>query len=575
MSNRRKIIKENRELDPFSYMADRIAVNTEDDVWEEEPVSFREFVESPDFLDLKFDPETGRGCRPKIMEYGEAIVADNVREAILLLGKGSGKGFISSIIHAYGIYECLCLRDPQKYYGLAPGSALYFVNTARNEKQAKKVFFKEFTAKIKGCPWFDGKYDEPGVDTISFIKNVEALSANSQAYGWLGYNTIRWIGDELAFFLVDDKNEMSESRAEECWEAAYGSCQTRFPEHYKMVGITTPRDEGDFVMTKVEELKERMKEDKDTFFAQAATWDIHPKLTKDDFKHAFKRNYRRAMRDFGAVPTGVIDSFWGESEFFVDNVCDVCKKCIIYKERKESTDIYACYSNMNCKANPYVGNGKFREWFFPLIDMEYHIHFDLSISGDRVGFTLGHSSGTKQVQIDKYELEVMKEKKKIKVRDDCYYIERPIIIIDAVGFISPHSGQDPLLIRNGEIYYDGILNHIIYQLKDRGFNIVGVTFDRFQSHHIKQTLEEKDYEVDLVSCDRTDEVPVQAKLAVIENRVLYPYSKLLCKEAVNLQYVGKKVDHPKNGSKDVWDSFASVIYKCEDSSFVSGPFVGL
>jgi hypothetical protein len=46
--------------------------------------------------------------------------------------------------------------------------------------------------------------------------------------------------------------------------------------------------------------------------------------------------------------------------------------------------------------------------------------------------------------------------------------------------------------------------------------------------------------------DRNDEVPSQAKDTLTENRVIYPYSLLLCREAKHLKYInGKKIDHAK------------------------------
>jgi hypothetical protein len=49
---------------------------------------------------------------------------------------------------------------------------------------------------------------------------------------------------------------------------------------------------------------------------------------------------------------------------------------------------------------------------------------------------------------------------------------------------------------------------------------------------------------------------------------------LLCREAKFLKYInGKKIDHAKGESKDLWDGFAGVIYNCEINDGGQGAFV--
>ena len=487
-----------------------------------------------------------------------------------LYPENSGKDYISSILHLYGIYLCLCMYSPQQYYGLSPGSPIYFVNTARNDKQAKKVFFAQFKAHLNNCPWFAGKHGPPGVDTVVFNKNIEALSANSQAFAWLGFNVIQWVGDELAFFLVNDSDDESDSRAEDCWEAAFGSCKTRFPEHYKMIGITTPRYDDDFVMKRFYELQKR----EDGYSIQMATWDVHPNLTIADYKNEISRNYRRAMRDFGAQPSGVIESFWPDSDYVENHPCELCKNCPVYHSRETNTNHYCCEEYDECLANAYIGNGEFRNWFTPG-SHEYMIHFDLSKNKDRTSFTISHVESYIDMELDGFQIKILEEKGDY-VDDTMKYVEKPIIKVDCIGVISPASQRDSQLVKNGEIYYDGILNCIIKKLIDKGFDIVKVTMDSYQSHHFKQTLEDYGLETELISLDRTDEVPVAAKLAITEERVIYPYNYILCDEAKHLKYIkSKKVDHARGGGKDAWDGFAGSIYNCEQSSESSGAFEGL
>jgi hypothetical protein len=159
---------------------------------------------------------------------------------------------------------------------------------------------------------------------------------------------------------------------------------------------------------------------------------------------------------------------------------------------------------------------------------------------------------------------------------DDRFVERPIIKTDAIGHVSPGSEYDPILLMNGEIHYDSVLLHLIFALTDRGFDIVKVTFDRYQSHYIKQTLEAKGYEVEYISLDRNDEIPSSAQQTIVENRVEYPYHSILCREAKHLKHInGKKVDHVKKESKDVWDGWAGTIYNCEEGDSGIGTWIGM
>lgn len=555
-------------FNPFQEIASGMARNTEEGFyWEEEPVDIVTFVEDKRFLNQKWDGR--RGCRPKIKEVIKNVIKSHVRESILLLGKGAGKDYLSSIIHLYGIYKSLCMSDPQAYYKLSPGSPIYFVNTARNDTQAKKVFFTQFKGLLENCLWFRGKYQQPTSAEVRFDKGITALSANSQAYGWLGYNTIQWVGDELAFFLENDQREDSESRAEECWEAAFGSCKTRFPKNYKMIGITTPRYDDDFVMNKFVELSSRP----DGYVAKGATWDMNPNLTKEDFRHRLTMDYRRTMRDFGAEPMGMIDGFWNDPDFIEDNVCEECRQCEVYQNRNNNRDDYICRTYDECFRNPYLGNGKFAEWFVPESGVEYYMHFDLSKNKDRLAFCMGHVADIIQVKLDEFAIHEKFGEEKNEVEEDELFVEKSLINIDLLSWIDPRSHFDVEMLRNKEIHYDSIYKKLIVSLKDKGFNIVKISFDQFQSVYIKQRIDDLGIETELLSTDRTDEIPNESKEAFIENRVNYPYVRMLCREAKNLIVKkGNKVDHPPGGSKDAFDSVSCVIHSCDETVLQDGLF---
>jgi hypothetical protein len=259
--------------------------------------------------------------------------------------------------------------------------------------------------------------------------------------------------------------------------------------------------------------------------------------------------------------------------------CETCHQCPVYQRRKEYGDIHSCLEYEGCTVNAYKGNGYWHDWFQPPKENNsFWMHFDLAKSRDRIGFALGQTVGEVKIEMDSYKLKERAERDKdfdlASIDDDDRFETRSLIKIAAVGWISTGTERNARMLKNGEFYYKAILDYLIMSLVNKGFLIEGCSFDQFNSHFIKQELEDKGMRVELISCDRTDEVPSNAKYAVIEQRVEYPYSWLLCDEAKHLKTIeGKKVDHAKKKSKDVWDAFASTIVACEKFLSCTGDYV--
>ena len=89
------------------------------DIWiDGPPVDIITFINDSQFLNLK-----GR-IYPIIQRSLIEIEDPEIREAIMLLGKGSGKTTSLQIYMLYGVYVLLKLKDPAKYFGLLPNSPI-------------------------------------------------------------------------------------------------------------------------------------------------------------------------------------------------------------------------------------------------------------------------------------------------------------------------------------------------------------------------------------------------------------------------------------------------------------------
>jgi len=212
-----------------------------------------------------------------------------------------------------------------------------------------------------------------------------------------------------------------------------------------------------------------------------------------------------------------------------------------------------------------------------------YMHIDLAINNDGAGIAMSHCSGYKAVhtRTDSGEFgQVM----------------LPIIKFDFAGILRPRKEYN-----EKEIDYDAIMV-LLFDIADRGFNVMGglLTFDRFQSHHMKTTLHKSGFNVASLSVDHTtsklivdynkpDRVrkepisrqPAAAMLsfrdAVYQDRVIIPVieecpsrpgQSWLEKEAMESQSVHDgvqrllKAEKIEGGSDDILQAIAGSCFNC-------------
>lgn len=372
----------------------------------EKPVDVKTFVESPDYLgqpilsDIQYEivEAMSQIYRKEdlidIVGPAEGLSHFNKytkNELILQLGKGSGKDFISTVACAYVVYKLLCLKDPAIYFGKPAGDAIDIINVAVNAQQAKNVFFKGFKTKIEKSPWFAGRYNAKA-DSIEFDKAITVYSGHSERESHEGLNLLMAVLDEISGFAseVVSGNEQGKT-AENIYKAFRGTVDSRFPDLGKVVLLSFPRYQGDFISQRYESViaeKETIERrhtfimnedlphedpgnqfeiswDEDTILQykiprvyafKRPTWEVNPTRKIEDFKLAFYTDLGDAMMRFACMPTYSSDSFFKQ----IDKV----EKC------------------MNTR-NPLDSFRRFDETFVPDPDKTYYIHADLAQKHDK------------------------------------------------------------------------------------------------------------------------------------------------------------------------------------------------
>lgn len=542
--------------------------------FEENPVDIHEFVTSEEYCGLKELSEHQYSLVKAMSQIykRETLVAlygneqqaerrwrETCREIIMQLGKGSGKDFTSTVAVSYVVYLLLCLKDPALYYDKPKGDSIDIINIAINSDQANRVFFKNFVERIKNNPWFEGKFSEKQ-GSIEFDKNITVYSGHSEREAFEGYNTLLVILDEISGFALESTSgNHSAKTASAIYDMYKASVTSRFAQFGKLVLLSFPRFEDDFIQQKYKDAihgvpnengirpglgevvtnirTARLKVDPElpdgtegnefdikweedeiiryaypyTFALRRPSWEVNP--TKDlqiDYALDFYKNPGDALGRFACMPSNLKDGFF-----------------------KRADKIEAAFSRINGVDE----EGIFHPSFAPKDGITYFVHVDLAQKHDHCAVAMGH--------IEKW-LEYP-----VGTSGMIEYL--PLVVIDAVRWWTP--------TKDKSVDFKDVIEYI-KSIRRKGFDIKLATFDRWNSHDTMQDLERNGVPTDLLSVDKKhyDDFLV----TMYDDRLLGPKVDLLTKELGELRQVvkGQKViiDHPRKGSKDLSDAVCGAIW---------------
>lgn len=438
-------------------------------------------------------------------------------EVICMLGKGSGKDHCSRISIAYTAYLLHCLRDPLNYFGKAHGVYIDLLNLAVNAQQAQRVFFEPLKNLLLQSPYFNEVGFEPRVSEIFFFSRpVRCFSGHSESEGWEGYEVLTVVLDEIAAFKTDAELK-GETRAKGSASAIYNmsklSVMSRFPEVGKVILLSFPRYKGDFIEQRFYGAREK-KEPK-TWFIKAATWEVNPTIKREQLESEYIRNPVEAAARFECNPPNMEDAYFRDP--------DLVRKAFSYGE------------------DPVNEDGTFKNWFNGTDQHIRFIHVDLALKRDRAALALVHSPGLRDVK-------TLNGVEKL-----------PVVNVDLV--YSWEAGN------NEEINFSSIRQMIIDLC--RKFDVAKVTFDRWQSIEMIQSLRSMSINADFHSVKKTDYDTLTS--AIYDGRLRGYWNELLVEEELlKLRlFSNNKIDHPSKGSKDLADAIAGSVFSCIENISVS------
>jgi hypothetical protein len=533
--------------------------------FDERPASLPEFL-GPDYLNI--EDKVRPGLRDALVAiFGNEVNADRialVERAMVTGAIGIGKTTFASIALPYMVHWVLCLKNPQDYFNLLDGSRIAFMQMSTSESQAKEVVFGDIKARIQHSKWFaeNFPYDTSFKNQLRFPKEIWILPGDSAETTFEGYNILAGILDEA------DSHKVTEDKdyAEQGYDTIHSRISSRYIDEKTnghkglIIVIGQMKKANGFAHKKYEEL---LQDDR-AHVVRMTIWEslgwhrfLKPDGTRDSFFYDtrrkqiipsgvagvisnphmieiptaylvnFKNKPEKALKDLAGIPPATNDPFI--------SLADKVDACVLkWKERVETDE---------SPVDESPTRPKFRDWFRANGDPRKRaLHLDIAYSaeGDAAAIAMGHVSEI--VEIDNEQ--------------------KPYIILDCLIRVKAQPGTEIMI---------SDLRRYIYDLRyELGFKIRDVTMDGFQSTDTQQQLRKRKFAVTPLSVDKSTLPYEDLREAIYEERLEFPpYMTYLNKgdttlveiavqELLQLQDTGKKIDHPKGGSKDVADAMAGV-----------------
>lgn len=366
--------------------------------------------------------------------------------------------------------------------------------------------------------------------------------------------------DEISFMRNQDV-EKQKQKANDILDTAIGGMKTRFVHKGKnptfLALASSKRSDKSFLE---EHMKKKLKSEKDNvYISDGSVWEVKPEGTYSketfnvavgnkflpslvipegedpdiyrkrgypkilevpiDFRADFLDDIDRALCDFAGISSSSISKY-----IRGDAVTDVITERIQNPFMREILEI----------GNDPLDQAQYYDFFDitkidpTLKSKPLFIHLDMSVSGDKTGIAGVFIRGKKPSTDPNLQ------------NNDLFYS-----LAFSVSIKAPKGRQ---------ISFDKNRN-FIYWLKNKGFNIKGITTDTFQSYDTGQTLLSKGYPYSILSVDRVDPQsrlckPYQYFQSTIYDKRIEMYEhKLLIQEITELErnIDTGKVDHPDGG----------------------------
>lgn len=472
---------------------------------------------------------------------------------------------IAVLIAAYLLHRVLCLKDPVAHFHLKPTEKLVFAFMNIKLALAEEIGIAKFQNTIQSSPWFlahgtlEGRTKKVWVPNKFNDQQAIDIKIGSQSDDLIGLPIYFCFFDEISF--IRNKNiEEQKKKANDAIDTAIGGMKTRFVHKGKNPTLlclaSSKRSDKSFLE---EHMRKKLISEKDNvYISDGSVWEVKPEGTysKETFRVGLGHKFLQSI----VIPDDEPDDLYISKgykiikvpvDFKADFLDDIDRAlCDFAGISSSSITKYINGEAVNSLItdkiqNPFVreileigdGNDDDRQYynFFDISKIDpalrskpLFIHLDMSYTGDMTGIAGVFIKGKKH---SLGELD--------QARDLFYSLAF------SVNIKAP-KGRHISFEKN---------RNFIYWLKEKGFNIKGITSDTFQSYDTGEALRSKGYPYSVLSVDRVDPtsrvcIPYQYLRSTINEKRLEIYNdKILISELTDLErnIDTGKIDHPDGG----------------------------
>ena len=541
--------------------------------YKEIPVDKTTFLTDDHYLGCSNDH--GNSIYPRWMEVMQELEAtgNQYYEIVFTGATRTGKTSTAVSDASYQLYRMMCLRDPQKYFGLKSVTTISFFFFNITASLARGVAYREFNDTLAASPWFmeHGKMSKSETHPTYIPEGgLISIEYGSDASHALGKATACVVFDECNFSQAGIKDiEKSKARMKAKYDTLVARVTGTFVKNGEVFGklyvISSKNSDSDFMEEYIQKQKEA--KNKHMYIFDEPQWKVWPKskyssdktfyiaiggkklksfvvpdnteaaglqelklqgyqlmTVPEDNKTRFLSDFDIALRDIAGVSVPGMLSYISQ---------DIIDGCIGGRKNPFFNDVLEIGTKSAYTIDEF--------FHLEVIDAKVKsapmfIHLDLSLNTDLTGISGVAITGRKDVKAGDKTISVP-----------------TFTHVFSVALQAP---------RGDKIPYDKITAFIVW-LRSQKFNIQAITRDQFQSEYMGQLLEAQGFgEIKKLSLDRTPDGYMTLRSVLLEQRIDMLDCKKLQDELIHLQRDANsgKIDHPIGGSKDVSDSFAGSVW---------------
>lgn len=484
---------------------------------------------------------------PFYSQYLEIIVTGAI---------GTGKSTVSLTGSLYDLCKISYLKNPQEHFNLVKSTKITLALINATMDLAGGVLFDQLSTWMQESPYFRGLLNQSSGATI-LPKNIHIVMGSRFSH-ILGMAVVSAILSEINFqtkaaeqayqnFTNAKRRIQSRFLTGNCypgrlWLDSSKADNLSFLDNHVKDSINDPLvrvyDNPIWVVKEHtgiysgKKFKVFIGDDKrDPFIIERADQVIGLDDAKlidvpVEYQGDFKLDINNSLRDLAGVGTYTNLRFFSSAE--------IMDKAMIMENPWFREVVTLDFYDKSEKLIDFMDWGKLRFHSKPCF-----MHIDLGLKHDLTGIAVSHMEGLQTVSRDD------------PFTGQTHKSQEPVFVTDFVVAIQAKNGQEVPIYK---------IKEFIIALLGRGFPLVMVSMDGFQSSNLRQDLTLNGVDTDYISTDRSKDPYLTIRNAMFESRYTGPTHPILLKELRELVDTGPKLDHPPDGSKDLADAVAGSVY---------------